>query len=77
MAQEWADNLAGRDDCHAEHNPNLPLSHAENMYTASPTITAKRALNWWKNSPDHRENVSKVWLAIGAVWKNLKVSKQY
>ena len=70
MAQEWADNLAGRDDCHVEHNPNLPHSHAENMAVRGPTMTAKQAVQGWKNSPGHRENVSRVLLSYINTWSN-------
>merc|ERR1712212_603169 len=56
MAQEWADNVAGQDDCHLEHNPNLPHSHAENLagITASCAgAMAKVSVQGWKKSPGH------------------------
>merc|ERR1719233_1440515 len=51
MAQEWADNEAGRDDCHWEHNPNLPDSHAENMAAITASCAgamAKVSVQGWK-----------------------------
>merc|ERR1711936_437552 len=71
MAQEWADNLAGRDDCHIEHSPQRP-GYAENISGASPTMSAQGAVQGWKNSPGHRRNMLRDLSKMGAGLAEMK-----
>ena len=66
MAQYWAEELARNTNCDDEiyHNPELPSWHYENIYWEYPSITAKAALNWWKNSSPHRRNVIITWQEV-------------
>jgi len=71
MAQEWADNLAGREDCHIEHSPQRP-GYAENISGASPTMSAQGAVKGWKNSPGHRRNMLRDLSKMGAGLAEMK-----